>query len=376
MTTRGRRQDARPGQPNPMPHPEGDGARAPIAGTILACAGRSGRLWWTEWEGLQWSPTNALTGMAYHGADRLALAAAALALGHDDRRWGTVAQLDELGYRVRKVDLAKGVCVDGTDGEPLYNAGLARRKRSAGGRHDARVPAEERDTSDEARNTLAAIRLVAPDGLSAQGTRGLSHLLRTMALACIPTGALPAHGTEDMAALRSLVADLACAIALSDLGIAPSEARAAQSSTCDEPTERWAHLIEGDPRILTACANAAEITLSVLLNAVLVEGARARRPEARAVVTEAEATAMEPQEGTSRPKGNAPAQMPTEHPHPDGQRLADELGPTASPRTPAGHAREAITARDYTLRDVIAESELASSALARNRQPNRKGANT
>ena len=243
---------------------------ADVAATILACAERSGKQWWAEWDGLQWSPTNVTTGRPYRGADRLVLAAHALANGHTDRRWGTTAQLDALNYRVRKLDRAQGIVIGD---ECLYNAELGRRKRGTGARHDSPVPAEEHVRDERTRDTLRASSAIAPPAMTRQGTVGLARFLHVMALSCMPRGIECASSPEDEAALRPLIADMACAMALSDLGIPPSRARA-QEPTANSLTMRWASIIREAPDVLADCAILAETTISVVSSIMLIEAQR------------------------------------------------------------------------------------------------------
>lgn len=143
--------------------------------------------------------------------------------------------------------------------------------------------------------------------------------------------------TRDDLALGALTADLACAMALSDLGFAPSVARRQAKSTPDEATSRWCQLVTTDPGYLFDCADVAESLASLILSE-LGGTERAR---------------SEPTERETR-TDNVP-------PH----ELSRRDAPTgiAVPSTSRPHATVG-TCLGYTLHETVAESERASTAMS------------
>lgn len=329
-----------------------------VAATILSSAERSGKLWWAERDGLQWSPTNVTTGRPYHGADRLVLAACALADGHKDRRWGTMPQLYELNYPIRRVDLGQAIVIGD---ECLYNAELGRRKRGTGARHDSPVPAEEHVRDERTRDTLRASSAIAPPAMTRQGTVGLARFLHVIALSCMPRGIECANSPEDAAALRPLVADMACAMALSDLGIAPSRARA-QEPTANSLTMRWASIIRESPDVLADCAILAETTVSVTFSMMLIEAQRKLGHTASDGGTSPVTEKATQVTSDQRVQQVAPA-IERE------SRLAGELHSAAFSAYPLqrhdADTRDQYGAnQEYTLQDEAEASRLASKALS------------
>lgn len=81
-------------------------ARRGIVEEISAAMERGGLAWAAEWKGC-WSPTNATTGKAYRGMNRIALAAAMSRDGLDDPRWCTFNQARDAGWHVRRGERAR-----------------------------------------------------------------------------------------------------------------------------------------------------------------------------------------------------------------------------------------------------------------------------
>lgn len=333
---------------------------ADVAATVIECAERSGRTWWTEWEGLQWSPTRLADGQPFHGADRLVLAMAALASGHMDRRWGTMPQLDGLDYRIRKIDRTRGIAIGD---ERLYNAELGRRKRGTGARHDSRIPTEVYARDARAREILSAASTIVSPALTRQGAAGLAQFLRVMALACMPKNLTHVEMPEGMPALRPLVADMACAMALSDLGIAPSRARAHGTMSCDSPAEPWMDIIREGPDVLAGCAILAETTVYVVFSTTLIE-ARRRRARPASIGETGPSTEMETQAASDLclERQAVPAVA-------EGSRLIAELHSTAFVARPLQgndirHSTPDEVGQEYTLHAEVEASRLASEALS------------
>lgn len=334
---------------------------ADVTATILECAGRSGRLWWTEWGGLQWSPTRLADGRPFHGADRLVLAAAALSSNYADRRWGTMSQLDALDYRIRKIDRAQGIVIGD---ECLYNAELGRRKRGTGARHDSPIPAEEHVRDARAREVLRAASAIVPPHMARQGAAGLAQFLRVMALACMPKGFACASNSDDATALRPLVADMACAMALSDLGIAPSHARTREPIPCDSPAEPWTGIVRESPDVLAGCAILAETTVSVAFSMTLIEARRRRGRTASDSGANQQAAETAKRVTSSQHVERKASPIATNKP-----RLIDELH-TATPMAQPVQTRvdgaqsQGFASPGYTLHDEAEASRLASKALS------------
>ena len=269
-------------------------------------------------------------------------------------------QLDGLDYRIRKIDRTRGIAIGD---ERLYNAELGRRKRGTGARHDSRIPTEVYARDARAREILSAASTIVSPALTRQGAAGLAQFLRVMALACMPKNLTHVEMPEGMPALRPLVADMACAMALSDLGIAPSCARAHGALPYDSPAMPWMDIVRESPDVLAGCAILAETTVSITFSLMLIEAQRGRRRPANGSGTDQTAGTVTRATSSQHTERRAAPATTTE------PRLVDELHTAtllAQPdQTHAEDAQDQGSANQgYTLHDEAEASRLASKALS------------
>lgn len=315
--------------------------------SVLRMVESGGDGWWRGCGGLQWSPTNLVDGRPYHGAARFVLSVAALSEGTAERRWATADELSELGYRIRRADLDKGIDVYGKRGAALYNASLGRRRRDVPGRHDGLVPAEAAAHTDLAESLLAMGGRL-PD---------TEAIVRALAIAAIPRRRKLSGGQAE---LLPLVEDITCAMTLSSLGVGHHSGTLAESGVDACRTAPWTALIEREHSLLLACVEEAEALAESLVAAVRVEATRRARREsygAGAACGRSHAQEASPQTPTRLPA--APSAR---------QDASGDTPPKPSDAPP--HSREEGRhppegGHPYTLHGTVAESQRASSSFGK-----------
>lgn len=330
-----------------------------------------GRPWWAALDGLQLSPTQPFDGPSFRGRDRLILAMAALERGHRDRRWSTREALKEHSLVVSRGE--HPVALDDGGGlRLLYNleqAHPARGRRARRGTTlEQEVPAVPIGApaiavlcralasgapcrvlydgcADVTCDASLGVVLVPNDPRWGREAKDLQALLEAVALSLATTGI---HGIEGDAAC-GLVASIASAMALSDLGVAPSVASVVtgheRRQVCGSLP--WAET-GNDVEVLLTCADAAD-EVSGLLTGVL--GDAVGRGDVADDLTATDATRGEGcgEEGTRR-----------------GVRSPDVAGTGVghtSEHVPAGEG-DAIPYGRYTLKDTVSGARHASDALS------------
>ena len=274
-----------------MASPKALDQRLAAARTFGSLVSDNGSSWWAAFDGLQLSPTEPFGGPAFRGQDRLILALAALDRGYCDRRWSVREALREHGLIVTRGE--RPVALGDSDGSRLvFNAGQvhAARGRRSGHALEAEALHGLTGTSDIAflcralisgapcrvlldhcedavYDPIFGVVLAPSDPRWGRCPKDLQALLEAVALSLASTGI---HGIEGDAEC-GLVASIASAMALSDLGIAPSMASVAQKHedrrACGSLP--WAEAA-ADVEVLLSCADAAD-GLSGLLAGVLVD---------------------------------------------------------------------------------------------------------
>lgn len=318
--------------------------------TIASIMRQSGDSWWAMLDRRQLSPTSLADGHPLLGTTRVILAAASLEHGYRDRRWATTDEMAGLGYGSRRDERPTTVPVEqGGASQPegiayvaLFNAEQLRGRRGGGVRTGSKVPPERPEPCDH----CATANAIARAALTLMGIRALvahmpetweaqraSRLLEAAALVSMRDHA---ETDQDPIETLALVANIAAAMAFSDLGVPPACARANSVPTRETPL-RWAETIQSNPKLLLCCATRAEIVANRLSEAVRA------------------ALAM-PNDGKERPVPKAPAGkgVPGCRPMGDGRHRTDGQPPTAAPGD----------AGIYTLRSVAEESRFASVTLA------------
>lgn len=329
------------------------------ARTIASIVRQSGDSWWQSFGGLQLSPMRLVDGTPLLGAARIVLAASALAFGYLDRRWAAANEMARLGYGPYRDERPTIVPVEqngttrpeGNAYTALFNAEQVRATRGGGMRTGSPVPPEQpmacdRDETADAiaRVALSLLRgrvLVARDP-KRWDTRSASRLLEAAALESMRDHPQSTNGTATIESL-ALTADLAAAMALSDLGVPPSCARSDKPPT-RAVTLRWAEVIQDDPQTLLDCAARADSLATRLSDAARVALATPSDEEGRTV-----------------------SEPPTTIGTPSSPRSHDDDRPGNGSSPSVAH-----TSTDaYTLRSVAEESRLASIALASDRRMGR-----
>lgn len=325
------------------------------ARTLASVMRRSGDGWWSALDGRQLTPTSLADGSPLLGTARVILAATSLARGYHDRRWVATDKADGLGYgpyrgeRPTVIPVAQGETTTPEDVAyvAMLNAEQLRGAHGGGMRAGSPVTPEKPETPDRsatidavartAMNLVGGRTLVAriPDTWDA---RRAGRLLEAGALASmLYQPQAPRSPDLDAVEAIALTANLATAMALSDLGVPPACARTG-SVPAREIALRWAEAILRDPGNLFACT------------------ARAERLAAKLVKATSDAlAAMASEDGD-------PASQPSV--------TRDALGcePTGNGEGRPTDGKTLMTATvdadTYTLRSVAEESRLASKALA------------
>lgn len=334
-----------------------------------------GAQWGSAWDGLQWSPKGLFEEMTFNGRERMTLAALSMSRGYGDRRWTTEDQLGTHGYQPRRDD--RGVLLrDGMGWTVAFNAGSVVKAHGQGVRHGTPVPAEDvpapldrgavrrtvrylasgtvcpvvRDCRERVLPVVMAGLVVVPRDPSWGGSIGdLGELVEAVALVALTYAGRPCASAE-----AEVSASMACAMALSDLGVPPSEACSGRKATVRGSQDKGAaKALAGDAESLMRCADAAEGAASRILKAV---------DKALRSVDESDCQQAGPAEkrvDASGVKGlGADATRAIDH--------GDSSKPPACSRVwpqPGTSVREPFGR--YRLRDVVAESERASLELAK-----------
>lgn len=315
----------------------------------------SGDGWWATLDGRQLSPTSLADDSPLLGTSRIVLATTALARGFHDRRWATAEEAAHLGYgpyrneRPTVVPVMWDKTTEANDITyvAMLNAEQLRSGRGGGMRAGSPVPPEQTKTGDQhatidaiarAAMSLAGNRTLVARVPNVWNARHVSRLVEAAALAtmCYCPQAYRDPGHDAFEAL-AMTANLAAAMAFSDLGIPPACARPGTVPT-KTIVLRWAEAIQSDPNVLFAHATEAE-----RIAAKLVE------------VTGEVLEAMAEEDEDSIPQPLAPQDA-----------LGDQRPDSGGCHAHDGRDQPAALcgARAYTLRSVAAESRVASKALA------------
>ena len=263
---------------------------------VAARAHTLGNGWWQAGDASQWSPRRCETGEGLAGADRLLAALSALSCGAVGGWW-----YQEGGRREPQSahPAARATLPDGTvlaHAAPPRTAGA-----SAPGPRELQRLADALladagprvlvgGTRHPMRHaTLNAVMVPAGDAWGRTG-RGLARLV----LAIAGTRLERDDPTAD------LVAGIACAFALADLGVDPEATgpQAIIAPTCPrEPTPAWARLVDGHGAGLADCASRADAIASGMTSPVRADDGATGPPAWWADVAR---EGRRPAEGTGR----------------------------------------------------------------------------
>lgn len=340
---------------------------AEVSRALLECVRAYGTSWWRAWDALQWSPVGIFDGVPYRGGERLVLAVLSLARGYGDRRWASEEDLEAHGYQTRRNSRGALLTVGNGQGHSLvFNADCVVRARAKGVRHGAPVPDDRarRDSDERTITRLVSATVASGTWPVRQEQRAsvtysaesgeviipgrtdwgrtpanLRELLE--ALACASIHRHPCDPSSDDYGVASFVATLASVMALSDLGIAPSDAcqDEGETGTHAAPEQLMRELTGGLSRLME-CADRAE-KAAAQLGEVL-----ANLPKDLALDGDKEDDEPVGQKD-ERAKEETPIQAEVPHVRP----------PLRKTSIPAFGG--------YTLRDVVVESERACAALSR-----------